>query len=438
MNLSQRSRATTPAFLRWGVLVTCIWLHACSGGAETQVNEPPPPGTDTTPPTIPGTPTATAVSSTRIDLSWAASTDAVGVSGYRIYRNGSNTPLATATTTTYSDTSVAASTAYAYTLRAFDAAGNESTASGAGSATTPARTVRGSGRPGLPAIEYHVPRVGSAERGQHHFALAIHEPDIQHAHEDAAGAEQQSALVCAATARPRASIHRDEPGHRDHRARHHRPRIQRFAERSRAARHGVPSQLPHRSARVHLLHRPRHCGSSRGVHRDGRRRWRRDNQCSLRAEPADHQQAATTITTAATSHSAPTAICTWALAMAVAAAIRLKTASASRHCSARCCASGSERRARATRSQQTIPSRATRSVRQAAHVRAANCPEIYAWGFRNPWRWSFDRSNGRCGSPTWARGPMRKSTRYSVAATTAGIAAKVHTITSRPDARPVG
>ncbi len=23
-----------------------------------------------------------------------------------------------------------------------------------------------------------------------------------------------------------------------------------------------------------------------------------------------------------------------------------------------------------------------------------NCPEIYAWGFRNPWRWSFDSANG--------------------------------------------
>jgi uncharacterized repeat protein (TIGR03806 family) len=97
----------------------------------------PGSGSDTTPPTTPGTPSATAVNSTRIDLSWSASTDAVGVSGYRIYRNGSTTPLATVTATNYSNTGLTASTAYSYTVRAFDAAGNVSNASGAGSATTP-------------------------------------------------------------------------------------------------------------------------------------------------------------------------------------------------------------------------------------------------------------------------------------------------------------
>jgi uncharacterized repeat protein (TIGR03806 family) len=32
---------------------------------------------------------------------------------------------------------------------------------------------------------------------------------------------------------------------------------------------------------------------------------------------------------------------------------------------------------------------------QRAHTNSANnCPEIYAWGFRNPWRWSFDSTTG--------------------------------------------
>ena len=76
---------------------------------------------DTTPPTVPGTPAATAVNGTRIDLTWAASTDAVGVSGYRVYRNGSSTPHATVTAANYSDTGLTPSTTYSYTVRAFDA-----------------------------------------------------------------------------------------------------------------------------------------------------------------------------------------------------------------------------------------------------------------------------------------------------------------------------
>jgi uncharacterized repeat protein (TIGR03806 family) len=30
----------------------------------------------------------------------------------------------------------------------------------------------------------------------------------------------------------------------------------------------------------------------------------------------------------------------------------------------------------------------------ADHSGTQNCPEIYAWGFRNPWRWSFDSATG--------------------------------------------
>lgn len=31
----------------------------------------------------------------------------------------------------------------------------------------------------------------------------------------------------------------------------------------------------------------------------------------------------------------------------------------------------------------------------AAGRASGECPEIYAWGFRNPWRWSFDRGSGQ-------------------------------------------
>src|ERR1700733_11231156 len=43
---------------------------------------------DTTPPSVPTGLSATAVSSTQINLSWTASTDNVGVTGYDVFRNG--------------------------------------------------------------------------------------------------------------------------------------------------------------------------------------------------------------------------------------------------------------------------------------------------------------------------------------------------------------
>ena len=43
---------------------------------------------DTIPPTVPANVLATAFSSTQINITWSASTDNVGVAGYRIFRNG--------------------------------------------------------------------------------------------------------------------------------------------------------------------------------------------------------------------------------------------------------------------------------------------------------------------------------------------------------------
>ena len=102
---------------------------------------------DATAPSAPSNLNATAASSSRIDLSWSASTDPVvvgestsGLAGYRIYRNGSPTPIVTvgAGVTTYSDTGLAPVTTYTYTVAAFDNAGNQSPMSNQDSDTTQA------------------------------------------------------------------------------------------------------------------------------------------------------------------------------------------------------------------------------------------------------------------------------------------------------------
>jgi chitodextrinase len=95
---------------------------------------------DVTPPTAPTAPAATAVSSTEIDISWTASTDDVGVSGYTVFRGAVQIATVAAPATTYIDLTVLPLTAYTYTIQAADAAGNISPASVGASATTPADT----------------------------------------------------------------------------------------------------------------------------------------------------------------------------------------------------------------------------------------------------------------------------------------------------------
>jgi len=89
---------------------------------------------DTTPPSVPTSLSASAVSSSQINLSWTASTDNVGVAGYTISRGGSQ--IGTTALTSYSDTSLSPSTTYTYTVAAYDAAGNVSALSASASAAT--------------------------------------------------------------------------------------------------------------------------------------------------------------------------------------------------------------------------------------------------------------------------------------------------------------
>jgi len=72
-----------------------------------------------------------------IRLTWAASTDNVGVVGYGIQRDGRRVASLRDGTTTFLDGQLEPGTTYTYQVRAFDAAGNESALSSATSATTP-------------------------------------------------------------------------------------------------------------------------------------------------------------------------------------------------------------------------------------------------------------------------------------------------------------
>ncbi|MBM9508138.1 cellulose binding domain-containing protein [Streptomyces sp. KK5PA1] len=91
-------------------------------------------GGDTQAPTAPGTPTVTGTTASSVSLSWPAATDNVGVTGYDVYRGGT---LAGSTAgTSFTDSGLSASTAYTYTVKARDAAGNVSAASAAVTATT--------------------------------------------------------------------------------------------------------------------------------------------------------------------------------------------------------------------------------------------------------------------------------------------------------------
>ncbi|PKV51016.1 putative secreted protein (Por secretion system target) [Aquimarina sp. MAR_2010_214] len=91
-------------------------------------------GGDTEAPSTPASLTASNPTQTTIDLSWNASTDNVGVSGYDVYQG--STVIGTATTTTYQATGLSANTSYSFRVKAKDAAGNQSGFSTTATATT--------------------------------------------------------------------------------------------------------------------------------------------------------------------------------------------------------------------------------------------------------------------------------------------------------------
>lgn len=79
---------------------------------------------DVSAPSDPADLATTAVTPQRVDLSWTASSDDRGVTGYTVYRDG--VALATVGGTTYSDAGVTPGSTYDYEVDAVDAAGNRS------------------------------------------------------------------------------------------------------------------------------------------------------------------------------------------------------------------------------------------------------------------------------------------------------------------------
>ncbi len=110
-------------------------------------------------PSVPGGLSATAVSSSQINLAWTASTDNIAVGGYVIRRN--TVAISTTTATSYSDTGLTPATGYSYTVQAFDTSNNYSSQSAIVSATTSAASGGGGGDTSPPSVIAFSPTNGA-------------------------------------------------------------------------------------------------------------------------------------------------------------------------------------------------------------------------------------------------------------------------------------
>jgi chitodextrinase len=113
-----------------------VEVYAASGGNDT-------------PPTPPGGLTVTAKTATSVSLSWTASTDNVGVTGYQVQQDG--TVVGSPTGTSYTVGGLSPATAYSFSVVARDASGNVSAPSNTVTVTTdaapPATTNLARGKP---------------------------------------------------------------------------------------------------------------------------------------------------------------------------------------------------------------------------------------------------------------------------------------------------
>ncbi|MFE3093390.1 fibronectin type III domain-containing protein [Streptomyces sp. NPDC059248] len=119
----------TPAALFCAAVL--LLLTGCSDGGEKK---------DTKPPTTPTGVHAEAGSATSVHLMWHAAKDDKAVTGYELYQKGKRVKTVPGDRTMADVEGLAPATAYTFTVRARDAAGNVSPAGPAAAVTTPAPT----------------------------------------------------------------------------------------------------------------------------------------------------------------------------------------------------------------------------------------------------------------------------------------------------------
>jgi hypothetical protein len=155
-----------------GNLYSVAWVNGRPSGAIATIGGPAIDGknyasrgmfvwgqnADKTAPTMPGTPTGVSTTTTSIDLTWGASTDAVSqVINYHVYRDGGPDPVATVASAStgsvsYVDVGLAPSSTHTYRVSAVDEAGNESAKGGtSGSISVMAPDLNPPTIPGTPA-----------------------------------------------------------------------------------------------------------------------------------------------------------------------------------------------------------------------------------------------------------------------------------------------
>ena len=114
--------------------LTATASDAAANSASTQEPFTVQNSTDTKAPSTPGGLHLAVAGTSQAAIFWSPSTDNVGVAGYNVYRDG--VLVARTTLPNYLDVGLAPNTSHAYTVTAFDAAGNVSSASAKLSAKT--------------------------------------------------------------------------------------------------------------------------------------------------------------------------------------------------------------------------------------------------------------------------------------------------------------